>query len=174
MRPSPWCQALRGGSHPAHTALLRLLPAGCPPRCASRRCVKCIAATGAWETQLQALPLRAAAVPGLDQALPPRRAAAALAAPQTLPARSSCTFASSHLLGFVQTVSPCPGASAESPHGPPRAAGWGRREVCPPAEAVKPLESLTSLSGVICGGGRTTTPWAPAKPKGIFTDTIKI
>lgn len=52
------------------------------------------------------LPITSAS-PGPDLALPPRRATAALAVPQTPPALSSCAFASSHPLGFVPTSTQC-------------------------------------------------------------------
>lgn len=58
-----------------------------------------------------ALPPCHSGFPGMDSALPPRRAAAALAVPQTPSVPSSCTFTSSRPLGFVPTSSQCQGQS---------------------------------------------------------------
>lgn len=111
------------------------------------------------------LSLRATtALRGLDSTLPPRRAAAALPVPQTPSALSSCTFTSSHPLGFVLLSSQCPGQSLAAP--------W----VWVGGEGVRPFKSHQhlhlNLSSAIHGAGRPGALWALAKPKQLFSEAI--
>lgn len=111
---------------------------------------------GGSSQQLSSLPTRlslpaTAVPPGLDSALPPRRATAALAVPQTPPAPSSCTFASSHPLGFVPMSSQCQSQS------PGSEGGFGLGE-----EDARPLKSHRhlhpNLSGAIHSAWQTRCP----------------
>lgn len=143
-RPSPRCLALRGGSHPA---LLRLLPAGCPPD------VLHVAVLNA------SLPRRRGRRSCRLSPSVPRRCRGwirpfLLAEPQRRwqhhkPCRRAALALSLRLTcwDLSKRFRRAPVPQRRAPTGPPRAAGWGRRGLPPSRGSEAPRKPHKPLRG---------------------------